>query len=117
MLAARPELSPVAEAMCRLLAEAVVGESPETMTREVEAIVSGWWGEDGVDHLEIERRLAVLNDELVSCVEAGRRPSHPFKNWRSPDVKRKLLHRHGLALERLVVAHEAVCRSRTRSLV
>lgn len=116
-MTAHPKLPPVAEAMCRLLAEALMDESPDTMTKEVEAIVTGWWGEDGVDHFEIERRLAALNDELVRCVEAGRRPSHPFNNWQPLEVRRKLLRRRDLALERLAVAHEAVCRSRTRSLV
>jgi hypothetical protein len=116
MLTDRPNLPPVAQAMCRLIAEAMMGDSPATMTREVEAIIASWWDEEGVDHFEIEWRLASLNEELVSCVAAGRRPSHPFKNWQPPEVGEELMRKHVRALERLVVAQDAVCRSRTRSL-
>ena len=54
------ELPPVTVAISRIVAEALMGQSPASMEREVEAIVQEWRDEPGNDHGEFGWRLTTL---------------------------------------------------------
>lgn len=108
----RHELPPIPEAISRIIGVAMMGESPASTTREIEAIVKGWWCEPGMDHFEIELRLTTLRDELANGIEASKKPLPAFA-YRKPIVVEKMR----ALREGLVIAREAVCRLRTQSLV
>jgi hypothetical protein len=106
------ELPPIPEAISRIIGAAVMGESPGSVTREIEAIVKGWLCEPGIDHFEIEGRLSTLRDELANGIEAGKKPLPAFA-YRKPIVVEKMR----ALREGLVTARETVCRLRAQSLV
>jgi hypothetical protein len=110
------ELHPVTQAISRVIGEAIMGESPASMEREIETILREWRGEPGIDHAEFGWRLTTLRDEMANAVEAGRKhlPAHVLPHAKgNPKAVARLQAVH----EGFILAREVLSRLRVQSLV
>ena len=106
------ELPPVTVAISRIVAEALMGQSPASMEREVEAIVQEWRDEPGNDHGEFGWRLTTLWEEMANGIKAGEKALPPYA-WLKPSVVARM---NGMQ-QSLINARGILGRLRTQSLV
>ena len=64
------ELNPITQAINRIIAEAIMGETPASMEHEIEAIVQEWRGEPDIDHGDLVWRLSTLRNEMDRGIES-----------------------------------------------
>lgn len=64
------EVSPITQAINRIIAAGIEGASHTVMERETETIVREWQDERDIDHVEFNWRLTTLRDELANGINA-----------------------------------------------